>query len=230
MGAAAGLTGCATKRHTMQITRLDLGHLYVVSKPWPVHGFVILHDTLGAVLVDTGCGGPDEIFREFRVVNRTVADALATHGLSPVDITMVVNTHLHFDHCGQNAAFPHAPILVQRKEHERVFRDRDEMAGWLEAAGARFELIDGDHALADDLHIVATPGHTAGHQSVIATTASGADLFIGDAAYTRAVWDRGPGISKLPPGQAADVDVWRQSLAGLKSREPQRVHFCHDAS
>jgi len=214
----------------MEIKRLDLGHLYVVSKPWPVHGFVILHDTLGAVLVDTGCGAPDETLREYRVVNRTVADALAAHGLSPADITMVVNTHLHFDHCGQNAAFPHAPIIVQRTEHERVFRDRDEMAEWLDASGTRFEVIDGHHALADDLHIVATPGHTVGHQSVVATSDSGVDLFIGDAAYTRAVWDRGPGISKLPPGQAADVDAWRLSLESLKARAPARVHFCHDAS
>jgi N-acyl homoserine lactone hydrolase len=214
----------------MQIKRLDLGHLYVVSKPWPVHGFVILHDTLGAVLVDTGCGAPDETLREYRVVNRTVADALATHGLSPVDITMVVNTHLHFDHCGQNAAFPHAPIIVQRAEHERVFRDRDEMAEWLEAAGARFELVDGDHALADDLQLVTTPGHTVGHQSVVATTHAGVDLFVGDAAYTRAIWERGPALTKLPPGQAADADSWRQSLAGLKARTPERVHFCHDDS
>jgi len=214
----------------MQIKRLDLGHLYVVSKPWPVHGFVILHDTLGAVLVDTGCGGPDEVIREFRVVNRTVADALATHGLSPADITMVVNTHLHFDHCGQNAAFAHAPILVQRAEHERVFGERDEMADWLEAAGARFELVNGDHALADDLQLVTTPGHTVGHQSVVATTSTGVDLFIGDAAYTRAIWDRGPGISKLPPGQAADVDSWRRSFERLKARDPGRVHFCHDDS
>ena len=196
---------------TIQIKRLDLGHLYVVSKPWPVHGFVILHDTLGAVLVDTGCGGPDELLREYRVVNRTVAGALALHGLSPADITMVVNTHLHFDHCGQNAAFPHAPILVQRAEHDRVFRERDEMAEWLEASGTVFELVDGDHALADDLRLVTTPGHTVGHQSVIATTGAGIDLFIGDAAYTRAIWDRGPDVTRLPPGQASDGDAWRRS-------------------
>ena len=103
----------------MEIKRLDLGHLFIAKEQWPVHGYVILHDELGVVLVDTGCGGPDEVLRYFEVVNRTVADALADHGLSPVDVTMVINTHLHFDHCGQNPAFAHAPLMVQRTEHER---------------------------------------------------------------------------------------------------------------
>jgi N-acyl homoserine lactone hydrolase len=214
----------------MQIERLDLGHLYIEDSRWPVHGYVIRHEKLGVVLVDTGCGGPDAVLREYRVVNRTVADALAAHDLAPIDVTMVINTHLHFDHCGQNAAFPHAPMLVQRAEHQRIQRARDEMTDWIDASGMQFELIDGDRALADDLHLIATPGHTIGHQSVIATTPSGTELFIGDAAYTRAVWDRATTSSTLPPGQAEDIDVWHRTLAGLRSRSPGKIHFCHDTS
>ena len=211
----------------MQIKRLDLGHLYVTARPWPVHGYAILHDDLGVVLVDTGCGGPDEVLRSFRVVNRTVADALADHGLAPVDVTMVINTHLHFDHCGQNPAFAHAPLMVQRAEHTRVLAERDEVTDWIEASGMRFELLDGDVALADDLRIVTTPGHTSGHQSVIATTALGTELFIGDAAYTRTIW-RSADTSRLPDGQAADVDSWERTLTDLRALAPARVHFCHD--
>jgi N-acyl homoserine lactone hydrolase len=214
----------------MEIKRLDLGHLYINDNRWPVHGFVILHEELGAVLVDTGCGGPDELLREYRVVNRTVADALAVHDLAPIDVTVVINTHLHFDHCGQNVAFEHAPLLVQRLEHERIYRERDEVTGWIEASGMRFELVEGDIALADDLRLLRTPGHTSGHQSVIATTDSGTELFIGDAAYTRAVWDHATATSALPPGQAEDVEAWHQTLVGLRSRSPSKVHFCHDAS
>src|ERR1700674_1858728 len=115
----------------MEIKRLDLGHLYINDSRWPVHGFVILHEELGAVLVDTGCGGPDELLREYRVVNRTVADALAVHDLSPVDVTMVINTHLHFDHCAQNGAFEHAPLLVQRLDHGLIYKERGEVIGWI---------------------------------------------------------------------------------------------------
>ena len=143
--------------------------------------------------------------RYFAVVNRTVAEALADHDLAPIDVTMVINTHLHFDHCGQNPAFEHAPLMVQRAEHERIFRERDEVTDWIEASGMRFELVDGEVQLADDLRIITTPGHTSGHQSVVATTESGTELFIGDAAYTRAVWDHASESSKLPSGQAADL-------------------------
>jgi N-acyl homoserine lactone hydrolase len=211
----------------MEIKRLDLGHLYVTTHPWPVHGYVILHEQLGVVLVDTGCGGPDEVLRYFKVVNRTVGDALGDHGLAPVDVTIVINTHLHFDHCGQNAAFAHAPLMVQRSEHERILRERDEVTDWIEASGMRFELLDGSTDLAADLRIVPSAGHTSGHQSVVATTAAGTELFIGDAAYTRAVWES-DGLRRLPEGQAADVDAWRGTLANLKALAPARVHFCHD--
>jgi len=213
----------------VEIKRLDLGHLVVATHEWPVHGYVILHDRLGVILVDTGCGGPDDVLRYYKVVNRTVANALAEHGLAPIDVTMVINTHLHFDHCGQNPAFAHAPLMVQRSEHERILRERDEVTDWIEASGMEFELVDGDVVLGEDLRIAATPGHTSGHQSVIATTHFGTELFIGDAAYTRAIWNH-PDMPNLPDGQAADVDAWHRSLDNLKSRTPARVHFCHDDS
>lgn len=213
----------------LEIKRLDLGHLFIEGGQWPVHGYVILHEQLGTILVDTGCGGPDEVMRYFAVVNRTVAHALADHGLAPIDVTMVINTHLHFDHCGQNPAFEHAPLMVQRSEHERIFRERDEVTDWIEASGMRFELMDGAVQLAPDLRIITTPGHTSGHQSVIATTVSGTELFIGDAAYTRAIWDHASVSSKLPSGQAADRDSWDQTIADLRGRKPERVHFCHDS-
>jgi N-acyl homoserine lactone hydrolase len=120
--------------------------------------------------------------------------------------------------------------VVQRSEHERIFRERDEVTDWIEASAMRFELIDGDVQLAEDLRIITTPGHTSGHQSVIATTPSGTELFIGDAAYTRAIWDHASVSSKLPSGQAADTDSWHQTLASLRARQPGKIHFCHDAS
>ncbi len=211
----------------MEIKRLDLGHLYVTARAWPVHGYVIQHEHLGVVLVDTGCGGPDEVLRHYKVVNRTVADALADHGLAPTDVTMVINTHLHFDHCGQNPAFAHAPLMVQRAEHERILEDRDAVTEWIEASGMTFELVDGSIELAPDLRIVTSPGHTSGHQSVVATTDLGTELFIGDAAYTRRIWESS-GAGTLPDGQAADIDAWRGTLGTLKTLAPERVHFCHD--
>src|SRR5438132_10459770 len=140
----------------MQVLRLDVGSIHVIDEPWPVHGFAVLHPRLGVVLIDTGCGGPDMLMREFRVVNRSIADALGEHGLSPADITTLVNSHLHFDHCGQNPVFPHAAMHVQRAEYERVRREGGAMWEWLESTGLTFELLDGDASLAHDLRLVCT--------------------------------------------------------------------------
>jgi glyoxylase-like metal-dependent hydrolase (beta-lactamase superfamily II) len=57
----------------------------------------------GAALVDAGVGGPQKWLDSWRVVNRSVAGALDDHELAPGDIGLVINTHLHFDHCAQNA-------------------------------------------------------------------------------------------------------------------------------
>jgi N-acyl homoserine lactone hydrolase len=108
-----------------------------------------------------------------------------------------------------------------------MLRERDEVTEWIEASGMKFELVDGSTELANDLHIMTSPGHTSGHQSVVATTELGIELFIGDAAYTRRIYESS-GMGKLPDGQASDIDVWRGTLSDLKALEPQRVHFCHD--
>lgn len=212
----------------MDILRLHLAEITVVEDPWPVHGFVLFHEGLGPVLVDTGCGGPEELMRDYRVVNREVAEVLAEHDLSPADIRVVINTHLHFDHCGQNAVFPHAAIHVQRAELERTRREDPWQRDWLEHAGAHYELLDGDVDVAPGLRVLATPGHTSGHQSVLVTHAdSTRDLLVGDAAFTAAVY-RNPLMADLPDGQAADRAEWTGSLRRVKGMAPERIHFCHD--
>src|SRR3979411_3032084 len=110
----------------------------------PVHGFVVKHPRAGAILIDTGVGWPTELVQEWRVVNRRAADALAEHDLSPADVRIVINSHLHFDHCGQNAVFKHAPFYIQRSEVERSRRETNAGAEGRHFAGARFELGEGD--------------------------------------------------------------------------------------
>jgi N-acyl homoserine lactone hydrolase len=210
---------------TLEIKRLQLATLRGVDgTDWPVHGFVVTYPG-GAALVDTGVGGRQEWLDDWRVVNRSVADALAEHDMSPADIDLVINTHLHFDHCGQNSVFPHAPVYVQRTELDRSEREEPDLYEWFGFMNARFELIDGDTQIVPGLDVVATPGHTSGHQCVIV---SGTDVLIGDAAYNKLIYakpDRGERLS----GQAADVDAWRDSLARLRALTPERIHYCHDS-
>jgi N-acyl homoserine lactone hydrolase len=212
----------------LEVSRLDLARLRGADgREWPVHGFVVTYPG-GAILVDSGAGGPQEWLDDWRVVNRSVADALEELDLTPGDIGLVINTHLHFDHCGQNAVFKHAAFYVQRSELDRARREAPQLAEWFDFMNARFELLDGDAEILPGLSVLTTPGHTVGHQSVLVQSADGqSDLLIGDGAYgPRQYLD--PDRDDLPDGQASDVAAWRGSVRRIKEASPDRVHFCHD--
>jgi N-acyl homoserine lactone hydrolase len=139
----------------------------------------------------------------------------------------VINTHLHFDHCGQNAVFKHAAIYVQRTELARAEREAKDLYDWFDFMNAQFELLDGDTELLPGLSVITTPGHTEGHQCVVVQSGDGAlDVLTGDAIYTPQVY-RGPDDQELPPGQAADVTAWRESRARIRATGAARLHFCH---
>ena len=215
----------------LEIRRLQLATLHGGDWPdrFPVHGFVIMHPKAGPILVDTGVGGPERSLVYWRCVNRSIADALADHDLSPADVKIVVNTHLHFDHCGQNPVFKHAPFYVQRSELERARRDSSWLTDWFDFAGARFELLDGDGEIAEGVRAVATPGHTVGHQSILVRGAGGEEVLIGDAAYTGEFYrDPTPERAATRTGQAVDPEAWSRSLHRLHDLHPAAVHFCHD--
>src|SRR5439155_8361583 len=214
---------------TLEIVRLHLGQIGGFNDI-PVHGFVIKHPKAGAILVDSGVGWGDErLIREWKVVNRRAADALAEHDLSPADVKIVINSHLHFDHCGQNAIFKHAPFYIQRSEVDRARAEEPMVAQWFDFAGARYELLDGDAEVAPGVRVIATPGHTVGHQSVFVDTADGEAVMIGDAAYTSDIYTK---VEKADlqswPGQHANRRAWSRSLKKVHAMHPHAVHFCHD--
>jgi N-acyl homoserine lactone hydrolase len=212
----------------MEIVRLHLARIERLNRI-PVHGFVIKHPRAGAILVDTGVGWPTELVKEWKVVNRHMADALAEHDLSPADVRIVINTHLHFDHCGQNAVFKHAPFYIQRSELARARRQEQLTSEWFDFAGARFELLDGDAEIAPGVRVVATPGHTIGHQSVLVDAPGGEAVMIGDAAYTSEIY-RAADKADLSrwPGQHSNRRAWSSSLRKLHAIHPHAIHFCHD--
>jgi N-acyl homoserine lactone hydrolase len=206
------------------IVRLNLGHLWLadMSMEIPVHGFLIKHPA-GAGLVDTGYGTPLELIKDYRPVNASVADALRKHSVEPADIRWVINSHLHFDHCGQNAVFPQAPFYIQRTEFERRHRYETPVA-WLEFAGARFELLDGESEIVPGVRVLTTPGHTAGHQAIQVDTTAGSALITGDACWTVEMFQ-----GQAPRAEMMDdVPTAQRSLEKLRNLKPATVHFCHD--
>jgi len=102
------------------------------------------------------------------------------------------------------------------------------LADWFDFMDARFELLDGDAEILPGLSVIATPGHTTGHQSVVVEAGDGEkDVMIGDAAYTPRLY-LDPPDEDLPDGQASDVTAWRDSLSRVRSTGASRVHFCHN--
>jgi N-acyl homoserine lactone hydrolase len=206
------------------IVRLDLGRIWVydIELEIPVHGFLIKHPA-GAGLVDTGYGTPLELIKDYRPVNASIALALRRQGVDPSDIRWIVNSHLHFDHCGQNAVFPQAPFFVQRAEWERR-QGYETPKQWLEYAGARVELIDGEREIVPGVRVLTTAGHTPGHQSVQVDTTEGPAVMTGDACWTVSMFEGEPPRD----GMMEDVPTFNRSLQKLRDVKPASVHFCHD--
>lgn len=160
---------------------------------------------------------------------RSIVGQLAGIGLRPEDVTLVVSSHFHFDHAGGLRHFTHCPVLVQRAEleaNQASAPSADEDLGW-NAPGMRYQPIEGDHEVGEGVRLLATPGHTPGHQSLLLTAlADGPLLLTCDAVYLRALWD----ADEL--GAAHDETAARASMNRLRqvARETSaRVIFGHDA-
>ena len=140
----------------------------------------------------------------------------------------LANSHLHFDHCGQNGAFPGRPIHVQAVEHAAAQGPDYTITDWVDAPGTRYELVDGDLELLSGVRLVPTPGHTPGHQSMLIEAAEGRTAIVGQAVYTRAEWsgDDGPAVSGWE--SAWDRASYRRSVERIRAFRPDVVLFGHD--
>lgn len=201
--------------------------VYPPRHPWAgragvVFGFAVRHPA-GVVLVDTGIGeGHAEVERLFRPRVRDVRDALREVGLRAEDVVAVVNSHLHFDHCGQNARFNGVPIFVQEAEYAAALRPGHTVPAWVEFPGASYRLLRGDAELLPGVRVIATPGHTPGHQSVVVETDDGLVVLAGQAAQSAAEY-----VRHISGGGSTESAAALRRIAALAAR---RVLFAHDAS
>src|SRR5699024_3110046 len=123
-------------------------------------------------LVDAGIGPAHSLAASWAPVPGRLPDALAGAGIDPADVTTIVLTHLHSDHIGwavpADSPFTGARVVVQRAELAafEAAPQRDLLIAPLRAAG-RLQEVDGDTTLSDGVRVVATPGHTSGHQCVL---------------------------------------------------------------
>jgi glyoxylase-like metal-dependent hydrolase (beta-lactamase superfamily II) len=142
------------------------------------------------IIVDTGVGTLPPSYQKFHDVTRTreeeLSYSLKKNGLRPEDITMVVNTHLHFDHCGNNRLFKNSKFLVQTDEiRYAYFPDRFMRVSYLRPffdVEGDYLPIRGKYEIEDGVHVLPTPGHTIGHQSVVVKWKGRNIVYAGDAA------------------------------------------------
>jgi glyoxylase-like metal-dependent hydrolase (beta-lactamase superfamily II) len=139
------------------------------------HCFLLRVPSGPTVLVDTGLGAEDSPASSWAPVPGGLPEALAGVGVAPEDVDTVILTHLHSDHASGavvngKPAFPNARHLVQQDELtwlERVGGPvQREVVAPLREAGC-LDAVTGTDRIAPDVRVLATPGHTPGHQSVV---------------------------------------------------------------
>jgi glyoxylase-like metal-dependent hydrolase (beta-lactamase superfamily II) len=170
---------------------------------------VALIDGPQKILVDTSFLSVErtwEIRRRkiVRTPEQELLAALAAAGARPEEIGVVIHTHLHYDHAGNNRLFPRARFLVQREELRYALAPGECDANAYFAPhlgitpdylGTTFELLDGAAEIAAGIRVIPTPGHTPGHQSVLVETAGGRYCIAGDAVMWFENLER-----RVPPG------------------------------
>lgn len=198
------------------------------------------------VLLDTGVGaGIGRRYADFYSYEPCpgLLPALAELGLGPDAIDVVVNSHLHFDHCGGNTvqtaggtwvpSFSRARYVVQRGEWEQaltpVERDRPSYKpARLKplAENGQLTLVEGDVAVADGVEAVVVAGHTAHHQGVKVTAGGQTFFYLADAVPTAAH----VGLDYIMSYDLYPVDTFNAKKALLARAEAEDwvLGFSHD--
>ncbi len=198
------------------------------------------------ILVETGAGDKmDPKRRDIYAIGagKRLPEQLAARGVGLDQIDYVVNTHLHFDHCGWNTriedvrtvpSFPNAQYIVQRGEleHAKHPTDRDRASYMpdnflaIETAG-KWWLLDGDSEIVPGVEVIRVPGHNADMQCVrLSGGGKSAFLFV-DLVPTTAHLP-GPWIMAYDLYPLTTLENKRKWISEV-AREGTLALFSHDA-
>ncbi len=167
------------------------------------------------VLIETGVGDKEGHRRQASPVeDGTLLTELGALGIRPDEIDVVINTHLHADHCGWNTkqleggrllpTFPKARYLIQRGEWEAATHPNERTRATylaenllpLEEASA-LDLIDGERSVTPEITVIATRGHTEDHASVVLSSSGETAIYIGDVVQHHVQLERTAWVSSF---------------------------------
>ncbi len=150
------------------------------------------------ILIETGVGNKEGHRRQASPIEEgDLLSALAAIDVQPNDIDIVINSHLHMDHCGWNTreadnetvvpTFPRARYLIQQGEWEAATNPNERTRATyleenfkpLEETG-QLELVDGELAVTPEITMITTAGHTEDHASIVLTSGGETAIYIGD--------------------------------------------------
>jgi glyoxylase-like metal-dependent hydrolase (beta-lactamase superfamily II) len=165
---------------------------------------ILIKTPAALILVETGIGTKmDQKFSGIYCIQAEpgLLASLSREGFKPEDIDFVINTHLHFDHCGGNTVrnekgavvptFSRARYIIQKGEWEAAINPNErEKSSYLPEnflplkEHGNLELIDGDTMIAQGIEVVLAPGHTARHQCVRIHSQGKTLFYLGDMVPT----------------------------------------------
>jgi glyoxylase-like metal-dependent hydrolase (beta-lactamase superfamily II) len=174
------------------------------------------------ILVDAGA--PAEIISRYHSAPardiQSFEEALGKQGLEPEDIDIVIQTHLHFDHCGNTAKCKRAEVIVQEEELKFALAPHPICAvpyGATLLQGLKFRQLRGDVEIIDGIRLLYTPGHTPGGQSVAIETAKGTAIIAGFCSISEN-FNVSPEVRAVRPDLAVYAPgVHTDAIAGYES-------------
>jgi N-acyl homoserine lactone hydrolase len=223
-----------------QITEVEMsGQLYLTEPGTKICAQMIMWLVLGddfVGVVDSGPGTPDIVDERFgRVLvqapEQTPVAALRAVGLELNDIDVVVQSHLHWDHCLglESNPFPNADIYIQQSEiqyasapyppHRRVYDPHllNLLMPSYASTVTGLKVINGDFSLAKGIDILHSPGHTPGMSTLMVETAAGIHAIASDNVPLDQ-GHRGPGQDEwIPPGVHVNLDQFYASMSRISA-------------
>jgi glyoxylase-like metal-dependent hydrolase (beta-lactamase superfamily II) len=167
---------------------------------------VVVRSGEKTILIETGIGNklPEKMAKIYNQPARLL-DNLAAAGIAPEDVDIVINSHLHFDHCGWNTirngdkvvpTFPRATYYAQEGEwrHARQQHERDAVSYMTVnydplVENGQMELLNGNREIVPGVSVEVFPGHTENMQAVILHSGGKTACYISDLIPTRAHLD-----------------------------------------